>query len=426
MKVLHVNTYESGGAANACVRLHLGLLEKGVDSKLLLSKKNKQIESSYPYQDASLKADMSSRIKRKAAYYFARIIDKIGIKNQERAFLLNRSKRLEIFSFPSSNFDITSNPYYQEADIIHLHWVARFLDYSSFFQKNTKPIIWTIVDENAYSGGEHYQEYYSDISDDGELISRKLTGSEKNMFKRNQKLKINALEGVNNLHIVAASDWLLANSKRSSVFSRFPHWKLGYGANPNQYKPRNLSFVRDVFGLPTNKKIVLFLSDSLKKPRKGYSFLEPIFKEFSNRYPDIFFCTVGKDKTLEKNYSNVKQLQYIYDDQLLSLLYASADVVIIPSVMDNLPYTLIESLLCGTPCIGFPIGGVKDAIEHGKNGLLSEEINTKSLKKALCNFFEEGVELSRDEIALSARKSYDNEVHVKAYMKLYQKVLSQK
>lgn len=423
MKVLHINTYDKGGAANACIRLHLGLLEKGVDSKLLFKQKSKQIESSYIY-NPSIKTDLLSRVKRKILYYLTK--KKRG-ERERKSFLLNRSKSLELFSFPfADSNDITNNPYYQQADIIHLHWVAGFIDYSSFFQKNTKPIIWTIVDENPYSGGEHYQEYYSGISEDGELIPRKITAIEKNIFKRNQQLKIKSLRGVDNLHVAAISNWLLENSKKSNVFSSFPHWKLGYGASPSLYKPRDLSFVRDVFGLPINKKIALFLSHSLKSPRKGYGFLEPIFESFYNEHPSIYFCTIGEDYTLGKKYSNVKQLQYIHDDMLLSLLYASADVVIISSVMDNLPYTLIESLLCGTPCIGFPVGGIKDAIVHKKNGLLSEKITTKSLKKTIQEFFEEGVELSRNEIAALARKSYDNEIHVKAYMELYQKVLSQK
>ena len=51
MKVLLVNTYDRGGASNSCIRLHKGLLEQGIDSKLLLLHKTKDIEKSYLFKN---------------------------------------------------------------------------------------------------------------------------------------------------------------------------------------------------------------------------------------------------------------------------------------------------------------------------------------------------------------------------------------
>ncbi|MDW7695815.1 glycosyltransferase [Flammeovirgaceae bacterium SG7u.111] len=425
MKILHINTYDRGGAANACTRLHLGLLEKGVESKLLLKQKTKNLPSSFVYVPPPLKQSFLSKVIRKGRSIINKFFSAELKEKRKRQFFLNkRSKKLEMFSFPYTDFDITTSPLYQEADIIHLHWTANFLDYYSFFRKNKKPVIWTIVDENPYSGGEHYREYYSDINEKGELLSREITDIEQTIFSENQNLKIKALEGVKNLHIAAMSDWLVTSSKKSPVFNQFPHLKLGYGANPNIYHPRNIEFTRDIFGLPKDRKVVLFLSSSLKNPRKGYGFLIPIIQEAERQKLDVTFCTVGNDSRIKSRHKNVMQLDYIHDELLLSLLYAACDVILIPSLMDNLPYTLIEALLCGTPCIGFPVGGIEESITHKKNGLLCDEVSSESLKHTFFTFLNEGVELSRDEIASEARKIYDYKIHVNAYIETYKKLLN--
>ena len=138
-KILIVNTYDQGGAANACIRLHMGLLSQGLDSKLLLLHKTRGIEKSYQFQWRASKPN--------ARFQFCyEILGRIGNKwnvnflksqeNKKHVFLKKRSSGLESFTFPSSKYDITQSALYQEADIINLHWVADFIDVDTFFRKN--------------------------------------------------------------------------------------------------------------------------------------------------------------------------------------------------------------------------------------------------------------------------------------------------
>jgi len=138
MKILIVNTYDSGGAANACLRLHEGLLQVGVDSKALIKRKEKPLPQTFKFQKTYNRINKFQILKEKVILFF-RVM---GILNKPKAsqnqlFLKQRQSGLELFSFPQSEFDITCSPLYQEADIINLHWVANFLDYESFFRKNT-------------------------------------------------------------------------------------------------------------------------------------------------------------------------------------------------------------------------------------------------------------------------------------------------
>ncbi|GAG74243.1 unnamed protein product, partial [marine sediment metagenome] len=93
-----------------------------------------------------------------------------------------------------------------------------------------------------------------------------------------------------------------------------------------------------------------------------------------------------------------------------------------PSLEDNLPNTVIESILCGTPVIGFPVGGVSDIIRDGFNGLLCENINVDSLVKAIISFFNDILKFDRSKIREDAKKRYDISVSVRNYVNLFKKI----
>lgn len=83
---------------------------------------------------------------------------------------------------------------------------------------------------------------------------------------------------------------------------------------------------------------------------------------------------------------NIIELGRINDEKLMAMVYSASDLFVIPSLYDNLPNTMIESLLCGTPVIGFNIGGIPDVVIDQKTGYLCPEISVQSLKKPLKNF----------------------------------------
>lgn len=68
----------------------------------------------------------------------------------------------------------------------------------------------------------------------------------------------------------------------------------------------------------------------------------------------------------------------INDDAKLAMCYAAADAFLIPSLEDNLPYTVMESLSCGTPVVAFTTGGIPDMVQHLQNGYLAEYRSSKS------------------------------------------------
>ena len=215
MKPLLINTFDTGGAAKSCIRLQEGLLNLGIDTNILLRyKTNNSLSNSHQY----IIPHIEKQIGRKLTVKSKQLLQKLKLytpESTEDAFLKTRSNQLELFSYPTLACDLTLSEWYKKADIINLHWVANFVDYPTFFAKNTKPVVWTLHDENAFSNGEHYREKYLGIDSNGEPIKRALTNEEKIKFNEVENIKLNSLKNISNLTIVSPSKWLADEAKKS-------------------------------------------------------------------------------------------------------------------------------------------------------------------------------------------------------------------
>ncbi len=424
MNILLINTYDRGGAANSCIRLHNGLLKQGVNSNLLLLHKAKDVRNSHPFIIQKMKSSTFFKLLNKIKIKIAKKFNFEFLKpklTEEQNFLKQRENNLEFFSFPFSDFDITTSKLYQDADIINLHWVADFLDYESFFKKNKKPVVWTLHDMNPFTGGEHYVEMEYGINAQGKPLKRNVSIIEKKYTENNLKIKLNALCHSNDLSIVAPSKWLQDEAAASLLFKNRDIRLIPYGMDSQIFKNRNVSFSRDLFEIPLNKKVILFVADSISNSRKGYVYLKRALERLDN--DEVLLCSIGKGEPKLESSVDVKHLGEIKDERIISLIYSLADVFVIPSLMDNLPNTVLESLICGTPVIGFPTGGIPDMIEHKKNGLLTDELSVDSLKNTIEYFLDNGVEFSREQIREQAVKKYDQNVQAKKYIGRFKEIL---
>lgn len=133
-------------------------------------------------------------------------------------------------------------------------------------------------------------------------------------------------------------------------------------------------------------------------------------------------CAIGSKTQLEQK-ENLIELGKIVDERLMAMAYSAADVFVIPSLEDNLPNTMIESLLCGTPVVGFPTGGICDVVENGKNGYLCEEISVQNLYEAIGWTLENLNSLNRYLISNDAIQKFSLNKQAEAYKKLYHFVL---
>src|SRR4026207_757788 len=147
MKIVHVSTYDAGGAASAMLQLHKGLLNLRIDSSILSASKTRNdilhlhtCERSLPegrlFQKVLNRFGFPQTTEQKDWW----VINKLKIKDYLR-FGKNTGSRL--FFSPNSPYYLEDHTLIKEADIIHLHWISGFVNYPTFFNKIKKPIVWT-------------------------------------------------------------------------------------------------------------------------------------------------------------------------------------------------------------------------------------------------------------------------------------------
>ena len=384
MRVLHISTNDNGGAANAAIRIHNALLNDGIDSSILFLVKSKSnIKNSFYFEKKyfddnltapalTLKNYLSERFFK---YHTKQKIAHLNKKKAEVEFqnMLNEDSLInfEVYSSPHTKFDITEHPVYSEATIIHFHYVSDFVDFNTFFSKNTKPVVWSLHDENPYLGAFHFEEDVVENSFNYGFINSEFT-----------ELKRNLIRNTQNISFVLASDWIF-NKIKDLNLTRVEHlYRINYPINTKFYRSYDKGFVLNYFGLNENKETIklLFIAGNIKNKRKGFDLVEPLLK--SKLMEKIELIILG-DVDVKYNHRNIKYFGTINEELLMPLFYNLADYLLIPSRNENFSYSKIESLCCGTPVIAFPVGDQKEFIQKNDFGIVANDVTSDSLIEAI-------------------------------------------
>jgi glycosyltransferase involved in cell wall biosynthesis len=314
-----------------------------------------------------------------------------------------------------------------DADVVNLHWVSEFLDYGAFFEwlPEELPVIWTLHDMSPFTGGCCYDldcgKFTQNCGACPQLGSRDQTDFTNAVWKRKAKYYGSLAPG--RFHVVTPSLWLRDELKRSSLLSRFPNSVIPYGLDLEVFHPRERCVARDILGIPLDARVLLFVSQDISTPRKGF----PIFaKALEGMQGDnIFFLSLGIGDSPEVQRFPHLHIPSVNHDGLLSLIYSAADVFVLPSLADNLPNTMLESMACGTPVVAFATGGIPDAVRPGVTGLLAKTGDATELRAAILGLL--GNEARRLEMAANCRKvalaEYSLELQAKRYTELYESML---
>jgi len=414
LRVVHLSKSNyRGGADRAAYRLHIGLKMIRVASKMIVDDKIGTDDDVYTLQGA-----------------FSRKLERIR-------YLLNNIP-LKIYSQQGMTFylgligrNIVTSNIIKQSDIINLHWVSRgFLSIFSIlkFAKLNKPIVWTLHDMWAFTGGCHHSlnctRYFDGCGKCPQLNSR----SEIDITRIIWKIKEKVYKWLN-LTIITPSKWLAETARKSPLLSRFNIIKISNGVNIRKFKPINKDKARTLLNLPKDKKIILFGAAYLSK-WKGFNYLINSIKEL------IKAGNLKKDDTMlmifGAPYHNLTkgspiEIRYVgplLSEDSLNLCYNASDVLVIPSLWENFPNVAIEALSCGVPVVGFRIGGIPEIVDHKVNGYVANYLDIKSLANGIKWVLDhDNIARLKKAAREKAVKMYTLEKQAKRYKQIYQLVL---
>lgn len=369
MKSLLLSTYDiQGGAARAAYRLHQGLRTIGVDSQILTN-----------HQTSDDPQVLGSRSKLDKTIAFLRP----GIDGLPLAQYRQRTgDRYSLAWLPETRVQQIDD---LRPDIVNLHWIGSgFLRLESL-KKIKQPIVWTMHDMWAFTGGCHYTDgcdrYLKQCGACPQLGSRSKNDLSHWNWERRRKI-FKQLD----LTIVTPSQWLTDRVKQSPLLCNYRIETIPNGLDLATYKPYGKAWVRSLLKLPQDKSLILFgASDATSDRRKGFHLLAEALHHLSlmewKTLPEIVVFGASHGN-LDCGFP-VHYLGILQDDLTLALAYSAADVFVAPSIQDNLPNTVLEAIACGTPAVAFAIGGMPDLIESGQTGYLAQPFDTEDLAKGI-------------------------------------------
>jgi len=421
VKIIHISTRDlKGGAARSAYRLHSALRISKLDSRMLVADKlsNDPSVHAITLPRKNIFKQISWRLRWKK------------IHDDLARYQASRPPIYEYFSDDRSIFGSVPAKRLPVCDVINLHWVAGFIDYSSFFKLIPKhiPIVWRLSDQNPFTGGCHYDNHCGKFNSGCGACPQLGSNDRSDLSAKIWRRKQQAYSYISSekMRIVAQSKWMKEEIKKSALFGRFNAEIIPNGLDTKIFSPCDAGEMRQTLGISHESKIILFVSEATTNLRKGFHLLAEALQEFTAE-EKITLLSVGKGKAELKSPLSYIHLENINDDNRLALIYSMADVLVIPSLQDNLPNTALESIACGTPVVGFQVGGIPDIVRPGKTGLLAPLGDVKAFHEAIREILNSD-DHKQSEMAEKCReiavREYDLSILTNNYSKLYNQITS--
>lgn len=408
MKILHVNTYDYfGGAAKATYRLHHALLKNGVSSRMLVQKKT---------TDESSVISINNTKIEKIFTLFRHLSDDYYMRSYKKPDVL--------FSPATSSLGkVIDKVNALNPDIVHLHWICGSFISIEDLSKIKKPIVWSLHDNWAFTGGCHVKWecnfFENECNNCPRLNSNKYKDLSYHTFLRKKKV----YDNLKSLKIIGLSGWMVEKAKKSSLLKNRDITHIPNLIDINLFKPFGKKIARNILNLPLDAKIIAFGAVyATSDINKGYYYLKEILKLINSEIEIIVFGGSAPNDDLNCR-NNIKYLGHIYDDYTLSVIYNAVDIVIVPSIQENLSNVIMESMSCGTPVVAFDVGGNSDLIKHTINGYLVKPFEVGDFNNAfewIFNNYEKVSNSSREFIC----DNFNEEKIVNRYIAEYLKILN--
>lgn len=413
MNILQVNTSDiDGGAARAAYRLHHGLLDIDVQSRMLVQNGSTG--------EPAIVGRSSSWAEQLALW--RPLLDTLPRYIHPNRRLMHWSTNW----FPTRiNRDIRR----LDPDVVHLHWINQGFVSIAALKKFNRPMVWTLHDCWPFTGGCHYpgncREFESNCGRCPMLASKFQPDLSRWTFKQKKHLWHDL-----NLTLVTPSRWMADMAHSSALFHNTHIEVIPNGLDITLYRPRDRQTAREMFGLQKDRPLLLYgAMNALNDTKKGFSLMIETLTHLSPIAVDmgveLVIFGVAKGSRLPPLPIPTRIIGNLRDEFSMALLYAAADLTVVPSIEDNLPNVVMESMACGTPVVAFDTGGIPDMITHDVNGLVTSSGDSQKLASHLADLLNHAEK--RQQLGYEARREVETRfAHTsiaQQHVALYQSVL---
>jgi glycosyltransferase involved in cell wall biosynthesis len=350
----------------------------------------------------------------------------LGPKGNWRSYQIpNNSKNgLTIFS---NNEPILDNEFLynlvKDCDVIHLHWIARFLSFENiaFLSNLNKPLIITIRDMNPLTGGCHYfhscDKWKKDCHQCPQLLDDINDITYQNLLFKKDNYNFD------NITITCLS----AHTKeiiKDSIYKNCKTVVIPNSIELNVFKPDYKRSKRNELKINNNTKVIGFVP-SFNSDVKGFNqaieTLNNLYKNSSYNEDTIVLIIGNGERAVNMIDFNCINVGYIQDNHELAKYYSAMDILILPSLEETFSNTTAEAIACGTPVAGFKTGAIGDLAIDNKTGKSVEVGNIKLLEEAIVEVLNKNYD--RFKIRNFASSKLDMRLQARAYEDLYREII---
>lgn len=300
-----------------------------------------------------------------------------------RIFCHLRFSRNHLFDIDAGycGTDVTKTREFQEADVIHLHWVNQGMLSLKDIRKileSGKPVVWTMHDFWPATGICHYPRkcvaYKTGACHNCQYLPG--GGSAKDLSTKIYKRKAR-IWSAHNVIFVTCSRWLGSVVRDSGLLTGKTVVSIPNPIDTHEYHPCPQEDARRRLSLPLGKRLILFASQRATDKRKGMEYMVEACRKLVEKEPGlkdtaaVVILGGHSDEFADCLPLPVFPIGYVSDSRKIVDVYNSADLFVLPSLEDNLPNTIMEAMACGVPCVGFDTGGIPEMIDHRRNGYVA-------------------------------------------------------
>ena len=295
------------------------------------------------------------------------------------------------FSLCLDGVDLTASCAIQEADVVHLHWVATIQ--TPWMLKRLlaldKVVVWTLHDFAPFTGGCHYPAgcagFETSCSGCPQLRTDPFDIPAAVLAD-----KVGLLD-VRDVTLVAPSSWMAERARSSALFRSAPRIEVVRpGIDTDVFRPRGKAEARILLGLPQDRAYVFCGADQGGEVRKGVPSLARVLADAS-RHPAVrgrriaVLCAGDVPEELLLAGIEVIRLGRIGAEDEMAVALSAADVCLFPSLEDNAPNMVLESLACARPVVAFAVGGIPELVPDGIAGRCVPAGDERALAEALAS-----------------------------------------